>query len=845
MAAHDLLTAQQLHQSGNLDEAERIYRRLLELEPGNAEALHLLGVAQFQRGQIAEAVDLLGKSLQLRPDNAPCHNHLGAALAMAGHLDAAIGRFQQALSLDPQLADAHYNLGNVFRKQKRRDEAVAAYRRAVQLVPNFAAAHYNLGNELREQGRLDEAIAHYEHALKVQPNYAKARRNLIRSLMERGDDLVRRREPGKAAALFRRASQLNPDSADAHARLASALAAVKRHDEAIVYYRRALELKPDFAEAHLNLGASLQAQKNYAQAEEHYQHALRLKPGFPEAYCNLGSLCSARERYADALLHYEQALRRKPDFAGAYTNRGNALWRMGRYEEALESYRQALRLKPDDPQTHCEFGKALHEQRKITEAIASYDEALRLDPQHAEAHLGRAFAWLRQGDFQRGWPEYEWRFKCEGFGFRYPNLPRWDGAPLEGRTLLVKCEQGLGDVVQFVRFIPVARARGGRVVLECPKALTRLLQSFAGIDQLVSAGDPLPPCDVWIPLLSLPAVLGTRVETIPAEVPYLAADPALVEHWRHVLAPLGGFKIGVAWRGNPDMRRDHERSFPLVELETIARLPEVRLISLQKKYGLEELSAVDRRFPVTDLGSGFDEAHGPFMDTAAVMQNLDLVISCDTVIGHLAGALGVPCWLALAHAYDFRWLDGRRETPWYPQHRLFPQPRFGDWPSVFEAMEAELRSRLPGVPEKESTPVLHAETSPGELIDRITILRIKARRIADPDKLRNVHRALRTLEATRNSQLPTLAEVEQLAQQLLEVNEALWDVEDELRECERRQDFGSRFVELARSVYRFNDRRAALKRQIDQRLGSALVEEKSYAPYEAEDEPEGTGRRDS
>jgi hypothetical protein len=338
----------------------------------------------------------------------------------------------------------------------------------------------------------------------------------------------------------------------------------------------------------------------------------------------------------------------------------------------------------------------------------------------------------------------------------------------------------------------------------------------------------LPAFDVHAPLLSLPGFFQTTLDNIPAEVPYLFVDEALVERWRAELARIPGYKVGIAWQGSRGYSRDMQRSLPLACFEALARVAGVSLVSLQKGPGAEQVAALGGRFPVVDLGGRLDQEAGAFMDTAAVLKNLDLVVTSDTALPHLAGGLGVPAWVALPFAPDWRWLLGRGDSPWYPSLRLFRQPRPGDWGAVFHGMAGELRQRLGKAPDRRS---VEAAIAPGELIDKITILEIKMERIADADKLGNVRRELTVLEAARDRHVAASEALSALTADLKAANGTLWEVEDALRECERQKDFGPRFVELARTVYRTNDLRAALKRRINELLGSRLVEEKSYADY--------------
>jgi hypothetical protein len=328
--------------------------------------------------------------------------------------------------------------------------------------------------------------------------------------------------------------------------------------------------------------------------------------------------------------------------------------------------------------------------------------------------------------------------------------------------------------------------------------------------------------------LSLPRLFGTTLANVPARVPYLTADPRLVDRWRQELAALPGFKVGIAWQGSPTYGGDRHRSIPLAQFAPLARIKGVRLYSLQKGYGAEQLAAVKDTVPVVDFGERLDAA-GAFLDTAALMQHFDLVITSDTAVAHLAGALGVPVWVALPCTSDWRWLRNRADGPWYPTMRLYRQTTLGEWRRGFETLAAHLE-KLSCRTAAGCDSVL-VETAPGELIDKITILQIKTERNRDPEKVRNVRRELSSLEMSRDRAIRWSDELSRMTGELKQVNEALWEIEDDIRSCERARDYGEAFVRLARSVYHQNDRRAALKRKINETLGSRLREEKSYTPY--------------
>jgi tetratricopeptide (TPR) repeat protein len=741
-----------------------------------------------------------------------------AACQAAGEHARAEPLYRQALQANPENADGWRRLGEVCLALGKLPEAVPAFQRALRLQPGFAAAHLGLGEALAHQGDREGAATCYRNALAFQPHHAEARTHLATVLAEQG-------KLDEAVAQFREALRLRPDLARAHHNLGIALSQQGRLGEAAESLRIALRLKPDYAEAHYNLGNMLGELGERQEALECYRRAVQARPDYADALNNLGKLLTDLGRPAEAAVVLRQAARLRPGFVVALNNLGLALAELERFAEAEACYLEALRLDPACADAHSNLGNAYKESGRLDEALASYQIAVWLQPDAASTHWNRALTWLQAGDYERGWPEYEWRWRRKSSRPRPFRQPLWDGTPLGGRTILLHPEQGYGDTIQFLRYAPLVKARGGRVLLECHPALAPLLSSCPGLDGTVPEGGPLPDFDVQAPLMSLPALLGTTLATVPAEVPYLSPPAPLAERWRERLGAVKAFRVGVAWQGNRHHPWDRRRSFALAQLRPLARVEGVRLVSLQKGPGAAQLSGCD--FPVMDLAAELDEQSGAFLDTAAVMKSLDLVVTADTAVGHLAGALAVPVWVALARVADWRWLLDRQDSPWYPTMRLFRQQETGDWGAVFWRMAAELgrlvaaRARPPRVP-----------VTPGELIDKVTILRIKSERMTDPVKLGDVRAELAALEEVAGRALAPSEELGRLTAELQALNEGLWETEDALRLCERARDFGPRFVELARSVYRQNDRRGALKRRVNELLGAPYTEQKSYAEYE-------------
>ena len=508
------------------------------------------------------------------------------------------------------------------------------------------------------------------------------------------------------------------DAADAYVSQGTSLAQEGHRTEAMLLFRQALRLRPNHPRANHNLGVALAEERNYPDALASFGDALRAEPNYAEAYQSMGNVLGELGRDEEAVIVYRKAIRNKPDFVDALHNLGVALTRLGRPEEAIILLQQALRLRPEFPEghnnlglahaelgefataetcyqhaleqqprycdSHVNRGSAFKERGRLKEAIACYDLALALEPGSASTRWNRALAWLQMGDFEHGWPEFEWRWRRKGIVSPPFLQQQWDGSPLGGRVILLSVEQGFGDMLQFIRYAPLVKARGGTVFVIAPPPLVALFSSCPGVDRVVADNVDLPAFDLHAPLMSLPSLFDTTLATIPRDVPYLTVSAGQVERWRTRLSVVPGTKVGIAWQGNPRHRYDRHRSIPLALFEALARVDGVSLVSLQKGDGKEQLAG--SLFKVWDIESELMN----FTDTAAVMKCLDLVISCDTSIVHLAGALGMPTWVALSTVVDWRWLLDRQDSPWYPTMRLFRQEKQGEWKPVFERMGTEL-----------------------------------------------------------------------------------------------------------------------------------------------------------
>ena len=465
-----------------------------------------------------------------------------------------------------------------------------------------------------------------------------------------------------------------------------------RLPEAEAIYRRILDVEPgNFDALHL-LGTIACQVGRYGLSVELIEKALAIKADFAEAWSNRGGALEALRRYGDAIASYDKALAIRPGFAEALYNRGNALLALERCDEAVASYDGAIAVRPDYAEALSNRGNALRDLKRYDEALASYARALAIKPDYAIAHWNESLCRLRTGDFERGLEEYEWRSRCEEL--RPPKRefaqPRWLGEEeVAGKTILLHAEQGLGDTIHFCRYAQPLERKGAKVILEVQPALKSLLSGVAGAHAVLAQGEALPQFDLHCPLLSLPLAFKTRLESIPAAIPYVSIAPAMTEKWQRRLPQKSALRIGIAWSGNRDNTRDSARSIALKKLARIAG-PGVTLVSLHNSLRSEDEPDLAANGHILHFGSELDD----FSDNAALASLMDLVISVDTSIAHLAGALGKPVWVLLAFAADWRWLTDREDSPWYPTAKLYRQNAIGDWDGVMERVERDLVSRF-------------------------------------------------------------------------------------------------------------------------------------------------------
>ncbi len=535
-----------------------------------------------------------------------------------------------------------------------------------------------------QAGRFAEAEALYGKILDAQPDTPGILSKLGAALAAQG-------KFDAARQALERAIGIDPALVEAHSNLGGVLQIQGNLEAAVQSLRRALDIDPKLAAAHINLGNILMKTGETEAAAAAYRSTLDIDPDVAQAHNGLGAAMLAQGRLDEAETAFRRALELNPDHAETHSNLGNLLRVQGKFDEAVESFGRAVARRPDLVEAHANLGNTLKSRGDMEGAVESFGRALDLDAENAETHWNLAQVLLLQGRFGKGWPEYEWRTKCGDFRSMIWTVegPRWDGGDLRGKTILVYAEQGLGDTIQFVRYAQGIAGKGGEVVVKCPPPLSGLIQSAPGVARVVNRVDRSVPYDVQASLISLPHILGTEEETIPADVPYLTAGDDKLETWRQRLGGTG-FRVGIGWAGNPEHKNDKNRSIDLGLFAPLLDTEGCTFYSLQVGERRRDIALNGMEGDLIDLGGDLND----FTDTAAVMDQMDLIISVDTSIAHLAGALARPVWTLLPFVPDWRWMLERGDSPWYPTMRLFRQQTHGDWPGVFSGVGAALRQRM-------------------------------------------------------------------------------------------------------------------------------------------------------
>ena len=563
------------------------------------------------------------------------------ACHQSGQLQQAEQICQQILDIDPQNAEVFNLFGLIACQAEKYEIAVDLINHALDISPNQPLFLNNLGLALKEQGKIEEAIEVYSQALDIQPESVGIHNNLGVALYKQG-----------------------------------------KCDKAIETYQRVIQIQPDFAEAYNNLGMVLKKKGELDAAVQVHHQALRIQPDFAEAHRNLGDILQKQGKYDKAVEAYQRAIQIQPNYAAAYNNLGIAWQKQGKLEQAIQIYHKTLVIRPNYPQAYNNLANTLKEQGKLQGAVQAYHKAIEINPSYIDAHKNLGIVLLLQGDFQRGWQEYEWRLKSDDLCIANRAQTRWDGSSLSGKTILLYAEQGFGDTIQFIRYVHLLVEYDTEIIVECQPELLQLFKNIGAIKKTIVVGESSPKFDVNASLLSLPRILGTDLNSIPVKSPYLYTKSG-----SHTdLEMCSEYKVGIVWAGNLKHPNDNNRSVELQQFSVLFDVEACQFFSLQVGKRRDDIIRYHYSNTIIDLGGDFSN----FSDTAAAILELDLVISVDTAVAHLAGALGKPIWVLLPFMPDWRWLLEREDTPWYPTMRLFRQTDTRDWAGVLQKVRFAL-----------------------------------------------------------------------------------------------------------------------------------------------------------
>jgi len=666
-------------QQSNFSEAEKAFKRALALEPNIAEAYNYLGFVAIQQGRasLAEIASLFRQATKLNPEYGEAYYNLGVILTKQGLLSEAQEAYLQVIKISPGSTEGYYNLGVVFSKLGLLAKAQVCFQEVIKLKPDYVAAYFNLGVTLKDQGLLEAAIATFKECLQLKSDYHQAYNSL--GAIYKQQNLLE-----NAAASFQQALIIKNDYIEAYSNLCVVLVDQNKISEAEAVCRQAIALKPDYAPSYNVLGSIFMKRQLFKEAAEAFKQSVALQPDYAEAYNNLAVAFTDLEEHTQAQQAGLEAIRLKPDYAEAYNNLAIVYLGAGNFIEAGKVCRRCLQIKPDYAEAYNNLGLILTEQRLLEPALAAFEQAIKLKPDYHKVKFTHACTHLLAGNLIQGFEEYESRWQAHGLSLPNVGRPLWDGSSLVGKTILLYAEQGLGDTLQFIRYADVLQAQGATVKLACPGELKELLNGVKSLTEVTHLEQLPKDFDVYAPLLSIPHLLGTTIETIPTGIPYIKSIK------KAELQKKEGLNIGIVWasgyrHGDLTLYQLYKKKSASVDLfMQLLDIPSVTLYSLQVGKDAAALAPYENHPRVVNLSPQIKD----FTDTAAFIEQMDLVISVDTSVAHLAGGMGIPVWLLLYFTPDWRWLLGRGDTPWYPNMRLFRQQTPEDWAAVFrEVME--------------------------------------------------------------------------------------------------------------------------------------------------------------
>ena len=668
------------------EEAEHFFFLSLKLLPDRLSTLTNLSAVLIKLKKVEKANEIITKGINLYPTNETFYLNQGLLFELNQDWQNSLVSFNQAISIKPDYAEAYYNRGNTLQELKRFEEALSSYNQCISIKPDFVEALNNRGLVLHELRRFEDALSSYDQSISISPYFGEAYYN-------RGNSLQELKRLEEALVSYAQAISIKPDYAEAYNNRGNAFLELKRYDEVIACYEKALSIKPDYEDAYFNRGVVLQELNRLEESLVSYDHAISINPDYADAYYNRGDVLQELNRLQESLFSYEQAISIKPNYVEAYNNRGVVLKKLNRLDEAIFSYEQAICIQPNYVESYYNRGEALQGLNRLGEAIFSYEQAISIKHDFESAHWNLSLCNLLGGNFKNGWSGYEWRWKIKDVSKpedrNFPK-PLWLGVEsIVGKSILLYAEQGLGDTIQFCRYVQLVSQLGAKVILEVQRPLVKLLERLEGVSIIVAKGDILPEFDYQCPLMSLPLAFRTELRTIPLPPQCINGDSEKILKWKTKLGKKNKPLVGLVWSGSAEHKNDHNRSLTLSQL--LPNLPaNVEYVCLQK-----EIRDIDKDLLVqhTEI-KYFDDLLEDFVDTEVLCELMDIVISVDTSVAHLAGTIGKPTWVLLPFAPDWRWLLGQEDNPWYPSVKLFRQEKKDDWSNVLEKIKVELRKQI-------------------------------------------------------------------------------------------------------------------------------------------------------
>ena len=679
-----LQNAMQLHQKGKFEDAKKEYLSILKIQPKNAEVLHGLGLIAYQESKHQDALKYLNQAIKIDADPSFYNNRGTVYFSIKKFTEAEID-YKKVLKLEPSFEDAQFNLANLYSDINRTQDAIEIFNKLLESNPQNVEVLFNRGNAFKREKNLEEAIKSYDRVIEIQPFHFNA-------MLNRGNAYLGLENIDEAISSFSKALEFNPNLLEALVSRASAYYVNKSYDLAIKDHQNVLELKQDHKESYFGIANALKDKLFLKEAVNYYQKAIEIDPNYYDALTNLANTLRRLKAFDEAAVYYSKAVQIRPNSPEPYSNLGNILHDLKRTDLAIDAYAKALEINPKDVRAIYNLGNIFKELNQLDDALRKFEHVLEIEPNSIETKFAKGMILLTQGKYKEGFQLYEYRWQRDSLIKKlrkYPQ-PLWTGKEnLNGKTLLIYIEQGLGDTIQFSRFIPQIAVMGANIIFEVQKPLISLMNQIQGVTSVIPYESEYENFDYFCPLLSIPAALGIEVEDLPLSKGYIKANTDYLDKWQKILGEKTKPRVGLVCSGNQMHENDQNRSILLFNI--IPFLPkEIEYITLQK-----EMRDVDRqlieKYP---LFKSFGDQLESFEDTAALCELMDVVISVDTSVAHLSGALAKKTYLLLPYCPDWRWMLNRTDSPWYDSMQIYRQEFANNWQSTFQKLSDDLKMNL-------------------------------------------------------------------------------------------------------------------------------------------------------